>query len=308
MQTILGANGTMGKLLARELMAYTDRIRLVSRNPIRINETDELLAADLTQPGAVDKAVKSSEVVYLVVGFEYNAKEWEEKWPALMRDTIEACAKHGAKLVFFDNVYLYGKNSISHMTEESAIDPPSRKGEVRKRIAKMLLDASGEGWIKALIARSADFYGPDSNNDFITQMVMKNFREGKKAMWFVSSDIKHSFTYTPDAAKATALLGNTPDAYGQVWHLPTERRNITGREIITMTASEMGAEPKISHLPKFMLLPLGLFIPVMKEMREMIYQYDRDYFFDSSKFTRRFGITATPYEEGVKATCQAYKE
>ena len=308
MQTILGANGTIGKLLAKELMSYTDRVRLVSRNPIRVNETDELHAADLSQHGAVDKAVQGSEVVYLVVGFEYQAKVWEEKWPALMRDTIDACAKYGAKLVFFDNVYMYDKHKISHMTEDTAINPPSRKGAVRKRISEMLLKASEEKWVQALIARSADFYGPDNENNFITQMVMKNLKEGKKAMWFVSSDIKHSFTYTPDAAKATALLGNTPDAYGQVWHLPTERRNITGREIITMIASEMGAEPKISLLPKFMLLPLGLFIPIMKEMREMIYQYDRDYFFDSSKFTRRFGIKATPYEEGIKVTCQAYKE
>lgn len=307
MQTILGANGTIGKLLARELMSYTDRVRLVSRKPLRINETDELMAADLTQPGAVDRAVRGSEVVYLVVGFEYKAKVWEEKWPALMRNTADACAKHGAKLVFFDNVYMYDKDQISHMTEDTAINPPSRKGEVRKRISEKLLEAAREGWIEALIARSADFYGPDNNNNFITQMVMKNLREGKKAMWFVRSDIKHSFTYTPDAAKATALLGNTPDAYGQVWHLPTESRPVTGKEIITMIASEMGAEPKISLLPKFMLQPLGLFIPIMKEMREMIYQYDRDYFFDSSKFTRRFGISATPYEEGIKATCRAYK-
>jgi nucleoside-diphosphate-sugar epimerase len=307
MQTILGANGTIGKLLARELMSYTDRVRLVSRKPIRVNETDELMAADLTEPGAVDRAVKGSEVVYLVVGFEYKAQVWEEQWPPLMRNTIDACAKHGAKLVFFDNVYMYDRDQISHMTEETAINPPSRKGAVRKRISEMLLTAVGEGWIQAIIARSADFYGPDNNNNFITQMVMKNLKEGKKAMWFVGSDFKHSFTYTPDAAKATALLGNTPDAYGQVWHLPTESRTVTGREIITMIATEMGAEPKISLLPKFMLRPLGIFIPIMKEMREMIYQYDRDYFFDSSKFTRRFSISATPWEEGIKATCRAYK-
>ena len=307
MQTILGANGTIGKLLAKELLTYTDRIRLVSRNPIRINETDELFPADLSQPGAVDRAVKGSEIVYLVVGFEYKAQVWEEKWPALMRDVIDACAKYGSRLVFFDNVYMYDKDHINHMTEDTAINPSSRKGAVRKKISDMLLKASEEGWIRALIARSADFYGPDNYNNLLTQMVLKNFSEGKKAMWFVSSDIKHSFTYTPDAAKATALLGNTPDAYGQVWHLPTESRPVTGKEMITMIASEMGAEPKISLLPKFMLLPLGLFIPIMKEIREMIYQYDRDYFFDSSKFTRRFGITATPYEEGVKATCEAYK-
>lgn len=306
MQTILGANGTIGKLLARELMSYTDRVRLVSRKPRKVNETDELMAADLTEPGAVDRAVKGSEVVYLVVGFEYKAKVWEEKWPPLMRNTIDACAKHGAKLVFFDNVYMYDRDQISHMTEETAVNPPSRKGEVRKRISEKLLEAAREGWIEALIARSADFYGPDNNNNFITQMVMKNFREGKKAMWFVGSEFRHSFTYTPDAARATALLGNTPDAYGEVWHLPTESHPVTGREMITMIASEMGVEPKISLLPKFMIRPLGLFIPIMKEMREMIYQYDRDYFFDSSKFTRRFNISATPYAEGIKATCRAF--
>lgn len=307
MQTILGAGGTIGRLLAKELLPYSDRIRLVSRNPYKVNDTDELFPADLSKAEAVDKAVEGSDVVYLVVGFEYKTKVWEEKWPALMKDTIEACIKHDAKLVFFDNVYMYDRNAIQHMTEESPLNPSSRKGSVRMRIAEMLLDADSKGMITALIARSADFYGPDNNNSFITQMVMKNLKQGKKAMWFVGPDIKHSFTYTPDAARATALLGNTPDAYGQVWHLPTDSRSITGREVITLIAREFGVKPNISVLPKWMLYPLGLFIPVMKEMPEMMYQYDRDYFLDSSKFTRRFGISATPYEEGIKATCSSYR-
>jgi nucleoside-diphosphate-sugar epimerase len=135
MQTILGANGTIGKLLAQELPVYTDRIRLVSRNPIRVNESDELMPLDLTQPGAVDKAVQGSEVVYLVVGLEYSAKVWEQYWPALMRDTVNACLKYGAKLVFFDNVYMYDKNHMSHLTEATPVNPPSRKGAVRKLIS-----------------------------------------------------------------------------------------------------------------------------------------------------------------------------
>ncbi len=307
MQTILGANGTIGKLLAKDLLAYTDRIRLVSRNPERINESDELHPADLTLPGEVDRAVEGSDIVYLVVGLEYRVKVWEEKWPALMRDTINACIKHNARLVFFDNVYMYDRNFISDMTENTPVNPSSRKGAVRRQISEMLLQAVRERNLKALIARSADFYGPDNNNNFITQMVLKNLSRGKKAMWFVNSDLKHSFTYTPDAARATALLGNTPDAYGEVWHLPTDSRKITGRQIITMFASELGKNPEISILPKFMLLPLGLFIPVMREMPEMMYQYDRDYFFNSSKFTERFGISATPYEEGVKTTSMMFR-
>jgi nucleoside-diphosphate-sugar epimerase len=308
MQTILGANGTIGKILAQELPAYTDRIRLVSRNPIRVNESDELLPLDLTQPGTVDKAVQGSDIVYLVVGLEYSLKVWEQYWPTLMRDTVNACLKHGAKLVFFDNVYMYDKSHLSHLTENTHVNPPSRKGAVRKKISDMLLEAVRDMGLQGLIARSADFYGPGNENNFINQMVLKNLKSGKKPMWFVGPDIKHSFTYTHDAGKATALLGNTPDAYGQVWHLPTDTRPVTGKEFISMIASEFGIkDPKISILPKWMLRPLGLFIPVMKEMPEMMYQYDRDYFFDSSKFTSRFGIKATPYEEGVRVTCQAYR-
>jgi len=308
MQTILGANGTIGKILAQELPAYTDRIRLVSRNPIRVNESDELLPLDLTQPGTVDKAVQGSDIVYLVVGLEYSLKVWEQYWPALMRDTVNACLKHGAKLVFFDNVYMYDKSHLSHLTENTHVNPPSRKGAVRKKISDMLLEAVRDMGLQGLIARSADFYGPGNENNFINQMVLKNLKSGKKPMWFVGPDIKHSFTYTHDAGKATALLGNTPDAYGQVWHLPTDTRPVTGKEFISMIASEFGIkDPKISILPKWMLRPLGLFIPVMKEMPEMMYQYDRDYFFDSSKFTSRFGMKATPYEEGVRVTCQAYR-
>jgi nucleoside-diphosphate-sugar epimerase len=309
MQTILGANGNIGKLLAKELTAYTDKIRLVSRNPVKVNESDELLAIDLTQPGAVDKAVSGSEVVFLVVGLEYKAKVWEQYWPALMRDTIEACLKHNARLVFFDNVYMYDREHVSQLTEHTPVNPSSRKGAVRKWIAEMLLEAVRVKGLTALIARSADFYGPGAENNFITQMVLKNLTTGNKPMWFVGKDIKHSFTYIPDAARATALLGNTSDAYGQVWHLPTDSRPVTGRQFITMIASEYGiADPAIYIMPKWMLYPLGIFIPVMREMPEMIYQFDRDYFFDSSKFIGRFGMKATPYEEGIKTTSRAYRE
>lgn len=42
MQTILGAGGAIGIDLAKELLAYTDKIRLVSRNPVKVNAGDEL--------------------------------------------------------------------------------------------------------------------------------------------------------------------------------------------------------------------------------------------------------------------------
>jgi nucleoside-diphosphate-sugar epimerase len=300
MQTILGANGTIGQVLAKELMNYTDKVRLVSRNPRKVNTTDELLQADLTSPTAADEAVAGSEVVYLVVGLEYKLSVWQETWPKIMRNVIDACIRHNARLVFFDNVYMYDIDEIGHMTENSILNPPSRKGAVRKQIAQMLLDETRAGKLMALIARAADFYGPANEKSFITETVYKNLRKGKRANWFVDADKKHSFTFTPDAARATALLGNTPDAYNQVWHLPTDRNNLTGREMIALYAKELNVPARVSVMPLFMIRILGIFIPVLKEMPEMMYQYDRDYIFDSSKFDARFNFDTTSYQEGVR--------
>ncbi len=300
MQTILGANGTIGSVLAKELINYTDKVRLVSRNPKKINPGDELFPADLTEYGAVDQAIAGSEVAYLVVGLDYNLKVWEDKWPKLMRAVIDACIRHNTRLVFFDNIYMYDINEIGHMTEQSEINPPSRKGAVRKKIAAMLTDEIKAGKLMALIARSADFYGPDNERSFVMEIVYKNLKKGKRANWFINADKKHSFTYTPDAARATALLGNTPDAYNQVWHLPTDNASLTGREFIALFAKEMSVDAKVSVMPLWMIKLLGIFIPVLREMPEMLYQYDRDYFFDSSKFDKRFKFTKTNYQEGVR--------
>ena len=307
MQTILGANGTIGSVLAKELVKYTDKIRLVSRNPRRVNESDELFPADLTNPALVEQAVKGSDVVYLVVGLDYNIKVWEEQWPKLMKATINACIKNKARLVFFDNVYMYDINSIPHMTEESPYNPPSRKGAVRKQIAQMIMDEVKAGRLMALIARSADFYGPGNERSFVNEMVYKNFLKGSRANWFVDADKKHSFTFTPDAAKATALLGNTDDAYNTIWHLPTDKNALTGREFVELFSSQMKVNNKIFVMPVWMIKIVGLFVPVLKEMPEMMYQYDRDYFFDSSKFDNRFKFKTTKYSEGIKLTVEESK-
>jgi nucleoside-diphosphate-sugar epimerase len=304
MQTILGANGTIGSVLARELVKYTNKIRLVSRHPKRVNETDELFPADLTNPANINQAVEGSDVVYLVVGLDYKLGVWEEQWPRLMKATIAACIKHNARLVFFDNVYMYDINSIPHMTEDSPVNPPSKKGAVRKQIAQMIMDEVKAGRLMAIIARSADFYGPKNEKSFVNEMVYKNFLKKMRANWFVDANKKHSFTFTPDAARGTAILGNTNDAYNAIWHLPTDRNAMTGKEFVGLFAKEMNVPDKIFVMPVWMIKIVGLFVPVLKEMPEMMYQYDRDYFFDSSKFEKRFNFVPTTYAEGVKLTVQ----
>ena len=299
-QTILGANGTIGSVLAKELTQYTNQIRLVSRNPKKVNETDELFPADLSNPDLVDKAIDGSSVVYLVVGFNYNLKTWQENWPKLMRATINSCIKHNCKLVFFDNVYAYDIDAIGHMTEDSPLNPPSKKGQVRKQLVEMIFNEVSSGKLTALIARAPDFYGPKNEASFLIETVYKNLKKGKSPNWFIDANKKHHFIYTPDAAKATALLGNTADVFNQTWHLPCDSNNLTGNEWIALFNKEMNTNKKVQILPMFMLRILGLFMPFMREMPEMMYQYNRDYYFDSSIFKKRFNFTPTSNEEGVR--------
>lgn len=304
MQTILGAGGAIGTPLAKELKKYTDNIRLVARNPKQVNGTDELVAADLTVGEQVNRAVAGSEVVYLMAGLEYNRKVWQRDWPAVMSHVINACLQYNARLVFLDNVYMYAASEISHMTETSVIAPPSVKGKVRAQLQEMLFTAIQQRGLKALIARSADFYGPSVKNSPLGIMVADEYRKGKKAFWQVDASKTHTFTYTPDAAKATALLGNTPDAYDQVWHLPTSSEKLTGRDFIEKVAAEMKVAPKYYIFSRGMMGLMGLFVPIVKELKEMAYQYDRDYVFNSSKFEQRFGFTPTSYTEGIKSMLQ----
>lgn len=301
MQSILGSGGAIGIELAKALKEFTSEIRLVSRNPKKVNTTDELRSADLLNVADVRKAVQGSSVVYVTVGFHYSIKVWKESWPKLITNVITACKEHNCKLVFFDNIYMYDSNNLNGMTEETPIKPPSKKGKIRAEIAKMIMDDVREGKLTALIARSADFYGPEIlNTSMLTETVFKPLSNGKKANWMSSVNFKHSFTYTPDAGKATALLGNTEDAYNQVWHLPTAANPFTGKEWIEAIAKEIGVKPKFQAAPKFLVRIIGLFVPIMREMVEMMYQYDRDYVFDSGKFEKRFDFKPTPYIDGIR--------
>ena len=300
MQVILGSGGSIGIELAKVLPAYTDKIRLVSRNPKVINPNDDLFPSDLTDGNKLMEAIKGAEVAYLVAGLKYETRTWQELWPKIMKNTIEACKENNTKLVFFDNIYMYDPKCIPLMTEDCPINPCSKKGEVRAKIAGMLLDEVNSGNLKAVIARSADFYGPGKINSVLMISVYENLLKGKKANWLSAADFKHSFTYTPDAAKATAILGNDLKAEKKVWHLPTAKEPPTGRQWIEAFAKEMGVQPKIQLASRTMVKLLGLFNPMMKEFVEMLYQYDRDYVFDSSKFEKAFNFQPTPYADGIK--------
>jgi len=303
MQTILGSGGVIGTTLAEMLTSYTDKIRLFSRNPVRVNLTDELMKGDLMREQDVMKAVEGAKVVYLTAGLAYKLEAWENQWPVIMKNVISACQSHNARLVFFDNIYLYDPGHIGFMDETTPVKPGSKKGKIRASLVQMLMEEVEKGKLTALIARSADFYGPGAgNNSILSNVVFNRYARRGTANWPCSLYFKHSFTFTPDAAKGTAIVANAGDSYNQAWHLPTSKEMFTGLDWINAIASEMGVKPKVQVAPEFLFRFMGAFNPVMKEMVEMLYQYDRDYVFDSSRFEKRFGFKATSYRDGIRQT------
>jgi len=302
MQTILGAGGIIGKELSSHLPRFTSQVRQVSRNPQKVNPSDELMKADLLNYSEVEKAVAGSDVVYLLAGLKYDAKVWQQQWPVVMKHAIDACKKHNSKLVFFDNVYAYGQvNGV--MTEETAFNPNSKKGEVRAKVATLLLDEIKAGNLKGMIIRAADFYGPGATLSLIHSTVTERLKAGKGAQWIGDKKKVHTFTYTPDAGKTVALLGNAEEAYNQTWHALTSAEKMTGEELIRIAYEIMNMPNKgVQGMSKTGVRLLGLFIPVLREFVEMMYQFENDYIFDSSKASKFLNENATFYKEGLRET------
>ncbi len=299
--TIFGAGGAVSDQLLPVLLNNKEKVRLVSRTVKQIDGV-ESVAADATNYQQTLQAIKGSSVVYLLIGLPYDIRVWRTQWPVIMTNVINACKETGAKLIFFDNVYMYGKVN-GWMTEETPFNPCSKKGEVRAGIAGQLLQETRAGNLQAMIARSADFYGPVGFKTSVPNLlVIQNLLKGKKSQWLGSADQPHSITYVPDAAKALYLLANKPEAFGETWHLPTASELITGRRFVQQAAAFMQKPDGVTVIPNWMLSLAALFNVTMKELKEMNYQNEYPYLFSSEKFNKAFGFTPTSYEEGIKET------
>jgi nucleoside-diphosphate-sugar epimerase len=306
MITILGAGGDIGNELVKLLAAKNQPFRLVSRNPLATPGATETLAVDLTDKDQTIRAVAGSSVVHLLVGLKYDRKIWQELWPRVMSNTIEACKRAGAKLIFFDNVYMYGKVS-GPMTEETPFSPCTKKGEIRAKIATTLINEWKSGALTGMIARSADFYGPDTRNGVPNLLVFEPFAKKQKASWLVNDSVPHSYTYTPDAAQSLLQLAERETAWNQTWHVPTTPNPLTGKEFVALAAKGFGVEPKYRVLSRLMIRLAGWFNPLIAETYEMLYQNDSPYLFDSGKFAKEFGFAGTRYADGIRTTAASFK-
>ncbi|MGX8776601.1 NAD-dependent epimerase/dehydratase family protein [Propionibacterium freudenreichii] len=301
MQTALGANGQIAEELTRELHRnVTHDIRLVSRHPRAVHETDELVSADLRDTRATADAVAGSDVVYLTVGLPMDSAMWQEQFPVMMGNVIAVCRQHHCRLVFFDNTCMYPRTAAPQ-TEQTPFEPVGPKARVRAHITTMLLDQMGAGNLEALICRAPEFYGPGRTQSLTNSMVFGRIAKGRRPMVPVSAHTRRTLIWTPDASRAMALLGNTPDAYAQTWHLPCDPDRLTYRGMIAVASAAVGRRIGYTTVPTLAFRIGGLLNPTVREVEELLPRYRQDNIFDSSKFMSRFpDFPVTSYRQGIQ--------
>jgi nucleoside-diphosphate-sugar epimerase len=293
---ILGGNGPVGRETALALLRRGTTPTVVARRPSTVDGTTSVTGDLLSRDDTV-RATADAEVAYLTIGVPYSSRVWAEQWPVVIDNTIAACVASGTRLVFLDNVYLYGPVHGS-MTETTPINPTTRKGRTRALLVRRLEEAARDHGLVYSIARSADFYGPGASTSVFNNFALDRISAGKKATWLFNADLPHSMTYTPDIGEAMAILGTIPSDAGGVWHVPTAPP-LTGREYVRVAAGD-DAETNVMGMAT---MRIGApFNAAAREVLELSYQNTQPYVFDSRAFEEQFSMAATPIAAGIAAS------
>jgi nucleoside-diphosphate-sugar epimerase len=303
---VLGT-GAIGRATAEELLRRGESVRMVNRSG-RMDEAPagaEVVASDLYDPANVREVTRGAKVVYQSAQPRYS--EWPEKFPPLQKSIIEGLTGSSAKLVVVENLYMYGDQNGKPLSEDTPYDAHTRKGRVRGEISRAALAAHKEGLVRVAIARGGNFFGPWGLDSTMGARAFYPLLQGKPAQLIGRTNLPHSHTYVRDFGTALVILGEHEEANGQTWHVPNDQPKMTQAELVRMFAEEAGVEARISSMGKLMMTIGGLFVPEAKETVEMMYEFDKPFIIDSSKFEQAFGKKATPMREAIRETVAWFK-
>ena len=295
---VLGT-GAVGATLANHLAAQGHTVRAVNRSGKRgaLDPAIPLSQADLNDPAEAASAIAGADVVYQVTQPAYT--RWEAEFPALQRSILAAAEQAGASVVLADNLYGYSTPQGGTITDDSPREATTRKGRVRIAMADEALAAHAAGRVRVALTRPSNYVGADyaTYRDLVLDQVAK----GKPARVLGRTNQPHSFSYVPDAARAMAAIGTSDDGWGRAWITPV-MAPLTQAELVARLWDALGQDdkPKITGMRGAAMRAMGLFIPMLRESAEMMYEFDEPFVVDSSDFEQTFGWAATSWDDAVK--------
>jgi nucleoside-diphosphate-sugar epimerase len=303
---VIFGTGAVGMSVMDELVRRSRRVRMVnSRGRARVPHGVEVVGGDATDETFTREASEGASVVYFALNPPYD--KWPELFPGLQAGVLEGAASAGAKLVAMENLYMYGPTGGRLLTEDLPHVPNTRKGVVRARMSEELMEAHTRGRVRVAIGRASDFFGPRVLASAAGEQVFGRAVEGKSAQVAGDPDQSHTYTYVPDIGRGLVILGEREEALGRVWHLPSPE-TLTTREFVEMIFEEVGKPARVQAAPKIVLQAMGLFNLGIREMIEMLYEFEEPFVVDDSNFTRTFGEQATPLRQAIQRTVRWYRE
>jgi nucleoside-diphosphate-sugar epimerase len=296
---VVFGSGVLGKNAARELVRMGKRVRVINRSghAAGLPELVEIVKADAYDIAQTRALTQGATSIYQCAQPAYH--EWEEKFPPLQASILAAAADSGAKLVVADNLYMYGDTDGQPMTENLPYKAHTRKGRVRAALATAVQDAHTTGKVRATIARASDFFGPE--DAALSPVMFGAAVSGKPANLMGRVDQSHTFSYAPDFGRTLALLGTRDEALGEIWHIPSNAP-MTQQAFVNLVAEVVGHPVKTRVAGSMMLSLLGMFNPTLREMPEMLYEWQKPFVMDDSKIRKAFGVQPTPMRQAVQET------
>ena len=305
---VIFGTGAIGLATFDALRRRGETARLVNRSgSARVPGDVEVIGGDARDPAFTTEVARGADVVYQTLNPPYA--EWTAQFPPLQAGVLAAAEATGARLVSMENVYMYGRPGGRVLTEDCAYEAHTRKGQLRGRMARELLAAHEAGRVEVAIGRASDYFGPHGGvQSNLGDRVFPAALEGKTATVLGDPEQPHTYTYVPDIGEGLAILGEHPDAPGQVWHLPNDPDTRTTRQLVDI-AYRLAGQPRsrLRRLPPVLLRAMGLVNPTMRELVEMQYQFEEPFAVDSSKITNKLGVEATPVEEALAETLRSYR-
>ena len=285
-----------------KLIEQGERVRVVRRSHGEIAPGAELVPGDALDPGFCARACEGASVVYHCMNPAYDSKLWAKVVPRTMDNLIAAAGGAGARLVVLDNLYMLGRSGGRPMNEDTPMNPCSKKGEIRARAAERLLEAHRKGEVRAVSGRASDYYGPRGTLTYLGDFFWKPVLAGKTARSPVDPDAVHTYHYIPDVAAGLARLGSArDDALGRAWMLPCQPAGSL-RELIERFARALGRRMPVGRVPRLALKAAGLFVPLVREMNEMLYQWDEPFVVDDRRFRERSAAKPVPADIAARET------